>query len=470
MLSHSHTIRFSSLLSLVLLSAPALALAMPCAPAQTTYSGVEPNQNKFEATPAPDMVAGDMLEVFDCGFTASHNVFRVGTAPAPLAIYQHRFTGIPSDDIEIQGRGAIEDLAFPQSVEILSSSKDIDPFLTLPYVAWYGFGKSEELYVDFNTIAGCRAGNPGTSVLSTTTVTPTVLAPFQAVTTGSRQLFIDVLGVGQERDTEFQLFDSEFNPIYAAGRDQPTSFSSTASLAVNVADGRYYLAVSDHELATHLPPTALTPEFRVPSEITDFRGTVVNGSSNFPIDLLLRVSDFVNNQTQELQVTKTSSFEVLWFQFDVGTAQASSTFCTGDGSTGPCPACSSDAPLGSGTGCRNSTGRGAALTYFRLPGFGSPLPNLLLEGVPSQAAALIFVSAGAVASVEIGGGLFCLQGGAYRQQVLTSRIDGMATLPLNDSAFPASMFGQTVFAQALYRDSDSPCGLNVSSGMSFILR
>lgn len=464
--------RLSRFLRVAAASLLALGPVGSLASAQTTFFSVEPNQNKFEATPAPGMVAGDMIETLECGFFA-HNVFRVSTAPAPPGIYQHRFSdpfsGFGySDSIEIQGRGTIDDLALPQSVEILASTTDVDPAVQDGFVAWYGFGKSEELYVDFSGSGGCRYGTPTVSELSTAVITPTRLTPLPGGSLGGRRVYLTVTGQAGAVDTEIQLFDSEFNALYATGSDDPSG-ALTAQVSTALNDGRYYIAISDHELATHLPPSTFWSEGKSPGAAMDFRGGVLNGSGEFPIDFSLRLFDPATGAFEDVNVTKTEPFEVLWFELDVGSGQASASFCVGDGSQVPCPSCSSDALPGTGTGCQNSTGAGAVLTFFRRPGFGANEPALCLEGVPPNAAALVFVSAGTASPIQIGGGLFCLQPGAYRQPIVSGRLDGMAAELLDFQVFPTSMLGQTVFAQALYRDVGAPCGLNVSSGTSFLL-
>ena len=435
--------------------------------AQTVYLGVEPNENKFQATPAPNMVAGDSIETDDCGsFTT--NVFRVGTAPAPPAIYQHRLRSSLSTfgyfDVEIQGRDGINDLALPQSVEILARSFDVDPTLSEPFVGWYGFGKSEELFADLTGGFACRA--TGIAELATTEITPTVLAPIPAALSPVTRVNMWTTGTV---DTEIQIFDSEFNALYANGIDDTAPGSTQASFSLQLIPGRYFVAVSDHEVATHLPPSTLLGEFKNPAALMDFRGGIMNGSAAFPRTFEFNVQDNASGSVESLMLTKTEPFQILWFQLDVGSGQASASFCAGDGTLAPCPACSSDAPLGAGTGCRNSTGRGANLTFFIAPNFSGNIARLNLEGLPAGAASLVFIAPATASPVPIGGGLFCIGSGAFRQPVVAARLDGMAVQAVDTTVFPASMFGQTVYAQGLYRDVGSPCGLNVSSGISFVL-
>ncbi|MEM8712558.1 MAG: hypothetical protein AAGG01_16515 [Planctomycetota bacterium] len=449
----------------------ALMLALASAPAaisQTTFQGVEPNQNKFEATPAPNMVAGDRLVTQETSFN-SRNVFRVGTAPAPRAIYRHRLARALQgfgyfSRADLQGRDALEDLALPQSVEVLASTGDLASGEER-FLSWYGFGKSEELYVDLGGSPASRA--PGQAELSTVEVAPIALDPIPSGGVQGAFFLMQVRGTNDVLNTELQIFDSEFTPLYANGSDDLSSFDGPAQLYPRLDDGRYYIAISDHELATHLPPTLLNQELEVPAKAMDFPGGAINGSAAYPLDLTLRI--VVDGVSTEWDVTKSEPYEILWFQLDVGPGQTTATFCSGDGTLAPCPACASDAPLGAGTGCTNSTGRGADLTAFRAPGFGTSSVRLHLEGMPVNASALVFISAGTASPVEIGGGLFCLGGGAYRQPIVTARLDGMATLLIDQSVFPTSMLGQTAYAQALYRDSGTACGLNVTSGSSFLL-
>ena len=107
---------------------------------------------------------------------------------------------------------------------------------------------------------------------------------------------------------------------------------------------------------------------------------------------------------------------------------------------------------------------------FRGGQFSINSPHLHLENLPVNAPALVFVSPGTTAPVEVGGGLFCLGSGAIRQPIVSARLDGMALLEVDVFAFPLSMQGQTVYAQAIYRDAGTACGLNASSGTSFLLQ
>ncbi len=446
----------------------ALLASASVARAQTIHFGVEPNQNKFEATPAPDMVAGDFIGTYSCGST-SKNVFRVGLAPAPPSIYRHtlgrQLSGFGYfERAEIQGRDAIEDLALPQSVEVLVKSDDNVAQGIEPFVSWYGFGKSEELYVDLGGNSFCRAAS--FAELQTEEITPFVLDPVPSNSFGGESVLLTASGTSSLLDTEIHLFDAEFTPMYAHGVDLP---NAPAWLNMKLSEGRYYIAVADHELATHLPPSVLTFDKGFPWAALDFPGAIVNGSATYPLDIELTVQHGQPGGPQTVTFQKSSPFEVNWFQLDVGSVQSTATFCAGDGSLAPCPSCSSDSAVGAGGGCRNSTGRGGDITFFRGGEFFTNNPYLHLENLPVNAPALVFVSAGTAAPVEVGGGLFCLGSGAIRQPIVSARLDGMALLQLDVFSFPLSLQGQTVYAQAIYRDAGTPCGLNVSSGTSFLL-
>ncbi len=442
--------------------------------AQTHFFGSEPNQNKFEATPAPNMVAGDQIHVGACG-GFNGNVFRVGTAPAPPAIYRHELSNPLAGfgyfiGARVQGRDAIMDLALPQSVAILATSEgEVGGSSGVPFVSWYGFGKSEELYVDFAGSFGCRGA--AVAELTTSTVTPTVLTPLPDNGVLGTRVSVQASGTNSDTIMEIQVFDAEFNALYGYGTEGAPSGSGFAAQSFTLYSGRYYIAVSDTEMATHLPPSVFSHSGTPLKAAMDFRGGIINGSQSGALEVSLRVREVFGTGVETVDVTKLNAFDILWFQLDIGTTQETISFCAGDGSVAPCPNCSTESPLGAGTGCVNSTGKGGSLNAFKTPGFsGGDILRLQLDQLPANALSMVFVSLGAAAPLDSGGGLVCLAPGAIRLPVATTRLDGMATFAMDTLLTPSAWLGQTVYAQAAYRDAAAaPCNVNVTNGVSFLL-
>ena len=245
----------------------ALCLLGTVAPAQIHVVGVEPNETKETATDAFDLAAGDSIYL-PC-ISSPFNYFRVRTASLPMGVYRHvlRDSWQWGGRIRIMGSDALIDDVLQGSIAELATSSDLPsvPWGEEKHVAWYGFGKAEEVYVDLAPSGGCRYGTA--AILSTTPVTvldigalPASTPPFQGVAISARGASTTLV------DTELHVFDAEFNAVPGGWNDDRWSPNDESGIEdLRLPPGTYYVAVADKGLATHLPPTAAVSELSVPS-------------------------------------------------------------------------------------------------------------------------------------------------------------------------------------------------------------
>jgi len=172
-----------------------------------------------------------------------------------------------------------------------------------------------------------------------------------------------------------------------------------------------------------------------------------------------------NDQAQ----TGNNQVSALYIEFS--DTLATTVFCTGDGSSTPCP-CSNTSS--EGEGCTNGTGSGGKL---RSVGTSSiTAGDLSLEGsqlIPSQPG-LYFQGNNAVNSGDgstFGDGLRCAGGGVIRLQVRFSNATGESATSINIAAAGGVNSGDVKRYQVWYRDPvTSPCGtlFNLTNGLEVV--
>lgn len=428
--------------------------------AQQTISDVEPNHVKELATPAFDLVDGDMLVAWGFGGCGAGppdvDYFRARTLHLPPGIYRHDLVDMGSStltEMRLVGLDAIQETVIPGSYDYLQT-EPLDGTGN-GFVSWYGFGKSEEVYVDLYASYSCRS--VVTAALMTSPVTPTDLGLVNPSGQADPVVHLQASGATTPVDVEIQLFDADFNAIPAFGLD--VVGTAPAGVSGSLGDGVYYVAVSDHNLATHLPHRIVHGESRTLAGALDFAGAVACGSDATGVDLRLEL--FTSDVgTITTDVTKSSPYEVAWFRFQVGTGQHSTVYCAGDGNPFLCPN-GNEAPRSSGMGCVNSTGRGATLMRgWRF--------DFTLEDLPPLATALLFVSPNvAPAPAASGDGLVCVGPGALRAGPVSANVAGSASTDAwtNGLAAAIAAGGSTVYLQAAYRDATAT-GFNFTNALA----
>ncbi len=443
------------------------ALASAAAPPQgQTFHESEPNDTKATANAVFGMADGDLV-VIDPNFGSyDPDVFRVRLESLPPDIYRHELRdagGQLDARIRILGLDAGLDEVLPHSLSILSDSTDGDP--SNANVAWYGFGKAEELYVDLASQGYTRSGPPTSMVLTTEPITPHDFGSIAGTNSG-RYVRIDASGATGLLDTEAFLFDAEFNLLPNGWIDDAYGFNSRAILDARLLPGTYCLAVSEKGLASHRPPSSDNGEWSVPSGVTDFRGALVAGGRSPGFSTHITI-DPVGAPTLSGTLTATRPGEAVWVRFTIGNGQNVATFCEGDGTLGACP-CGTDAPVGSGMGCVHTGGRGGALQ--RSLGNSPNEVQLHLEDLPRHAGTAVVLSLGTQSPMASLGGLTCLAPGAIRLPAVFADALGMATVIFRPADF-GILSGSTIYAQAAYRDPTAAggCQVNLTSGIAFTL-
>lgn len=441
---------------------PALLVVGPVAAQANTHFGVEPNDTKAQATLVEGIQPGEIIET---SFPFP-SYFRIRAADAPQQVYRYELWSPGSlGEMHVRGRAAQTDAVDPTSDLSLAMSGSVQSFDG--FLAWYGFGKSEEVLatLDIYALVGGRFPNP-TPARADFVMTAVTERDLGAVAELPLDLVVRPLTGSQ--DLELHVFDAEFNALPYAALDESAPGALEVRLPFEAPPGLYHVAVTDHEAASHLPPSAL--DFAATSGALDFAGAFVCGSRARFIDVELAVEPRGGGAPLARgTATKLLAYEALWFRVQIGQGQSYQSFCRGDGSAATC-GCLGDAPPRSGMGCLNSTGRGA--TALALDHVQRGLWRVTLEDLPAHTFALGFVGLQAAAPTQAFGGLACIAPGAVRVGPAQADAAGTAVIPAYDPMASGFLAGQTLYLQAAYRDAVAPaaCAVNFTSGFSFLAR
>lgn len=294
----------------------------------------EANNSKAAATPALGMADGDRLTGFSSGSStapgdASLDFFRVQNALRPAGIYRHRLVittdGTNGHAGHIRGLDQSDGVIGTTDTQVQTSNASTSP---PRFNQWYGFGKGEQFYYRITGLPGTTRGYFCT--LSTSVVSPTVIAgPLSA-----GAITMTSIGQGHSTDTEFWVYDSNFNPIADYTNDDESiagggSGATTQSILTrNYAEGTFYLAVSDHNLANNLasPPD---DDFRN-GPVLDFPNMLVARTvSSAPVNVSFNIGDTVGH-AYPIAASKPGPYEVVWFMFTVTSGGGGGCTCRGD--------------------------------------------------------------------------------------------------------------------------------------------
>ncbi len=268
-----------------LIAALAVGGLLAAAPGQVQE--VEPNSTKAEATPATlngfglpptNQISGlstGMLATAGSADPASVDTWRLRTAPAPLGIYRHQLSistsGVAGHAVSLRGLSQIGGVISANDASAQTGSSSTAPPRT---VAWYGFGKQEEVF--------CRvAGTSTTTAAYVGTLTSTPVSP---VTTTALlfagNIDIRVAAVGAFLiDSDIWLYDADLNAIAGAGNDDEFgSPNATSRLVRSLGPGTYTLAVGRFNLANNLPSPS-DDDFRS-GVVLDLPNALVNSQVN----------------------------------------------------------------------------------------------------------------------------------------------------------------------------------------------
>jgi hypothetical protein len=320
---------------LILCAALSLGAAVATTSAQIVE--VEPNNNKAHATPALLLDVGSTITGSSTGATnqaglGSGDEFLISTAPKPLGIYRWRLRLMtPSQPhvVTIRGRNQVAGVIGTADVELCSSLSFV---YRTDFAQWYGFGRSEQLY----------AAVTGTSATTQPYVVQVEMQPVNSIDIGqypnAGRYQFSWENIGHMTNTDVWLYDAQFNAIPDAGNDDTNfiaggSGSGTQSyLSVVLANGTYYLAVTDFELSNHLPAPVLE-DYRN-GKVLDFPGAVVNGSQ-YSANLTFRLTppgpDGVGTLPRlTIPMEKTEEFQILFLKFTVGPIDPPPPACPAD--------------------------------------------------------------------------------------------------------------------------------------------
>jgi len=287
------------------------------------FPEIEPNSTKQEANPVGPMQPGDAIQGASTGAVvgpanpapSSADYFQINLAPQPFGIYRYRLvvttSGPPGHTGTIRGLlqlgGAIQSLT---DALIQQSSPTTAP---PRYNQWYGFGRPDPIYW---RIAGSGATNqPYLATLESQPVGPTVLGAF--VPDGNGRISISTVGLSGA-NSELWVYDAGFNPIPEFGNDDEpapgTTPQSTLDRCFRCAEpGTYYLALSDSNLAHHLPSPA--DDRFLDGSVLDLAGAVANSSPATGVSLTFSITDA--GGPQMFSGAKVEPFEIIWATFDV---------------------------------------------------------------------------------------------------------------------------------------------------------
>lgn len=301
---------FATMGLLGLVAAP--ALARPNTPE------IEPNDTKPFATNAFGLVNGDTLSGNTTGSSTvtpgatSADYFRLRTAAGALGIYRNRMIITTTGTAGHTGtlRGLTQTAGVPNAGT--DSAVQTSSTVTSParFNQWYSFGREADIYYRV-------AGTASTTAEYTATLEQTAVAPLiVAGSFNAGSLTINTVGFtgATQTDTDFWVYDSNFNAIPGYGNDDHfggTTLGST--LTRNYAAGTYYLAISNFNIANNQGSPA-DDDFRT-GAVTDFADVILNSSTTANLNVSFNISDGVNIVTTS--ATKVGAFDVVFAQFTV---------------------------------------------------------------------------------------------------------------------------------------------------------
>lgn len=267
-------------------------------------------------------------------------------------------------------------------------------------------------------------------------------------------------------DTDFWVFDRDFVAIPGAGSDDLALGNPASRLVRGYTNGRYYVAISDRNLASSAPAPA--GDGQQNAEVADQPGVLVATSAVASASLNFTIDD--GSGPVSVAVTKPGAHGVAFVSFQVGppsTVGSAGPFCAGDGLdpnvTTPCP-CGNFGALGQG--CGNSTNPGGA----RLDMLGAG-PVFSASQMPN-AVTHIYFQGDEFHDGVFGDGVRCSGGNLIRLRVKQA-IGGTSTYPAAGDP-SVSVRGQVGpgsgrrFYQVFYRNASAsfcpPATFNGTSG------
>lgn len=317
-------------------SMTAAALAAVASAAMGQFFETEGNDSKATAN-AFTMGNGATIRGNSISGTGTGlDYFLISTSAMPLGIYRHRVTltteGTAGHTGTLRGLTVTGGVAGTATNGTPTAGSDAtiqtSSTTTTParFNQWYGFGKSEMMYYRVAGTASTTADYVAT--METTAVTPVDLGLFQPgqwdFTTYDLAKSPTTTGFSYT-DTEVWLYDANFQTVGAWNNDDFFPLSGThpfhSELHLNLGPGRYYLAVSQFNLANNVVGDALF-ENGPNDAIMDFgdslvesSATITHGTPAVPVSLDFSITD--STGTQFFDAEKPYAYGVYWATFNV---------------------------------------------------------------------------------------------------------------------------------------------------------
>lgn len=274
---------------------------------------VEPNDGKAGATVVNNgglgMADGDTITGTTMGATGtgtdSSDYFIITTQPAPAGFYQHQLTltsGVSGHTVTIRGLSQVNSVINAGTDVTVQTGAVGYPGQSADSrtVVWYGFGRSEQIYVRVTGTQSTAA--PYSLRLLTSSVAPIPLAGpiVEGKVTIER-------APGNGTDTDFWVYNGLFSAIPGYGNDGPNRLTRPYT------PGTYYIGFSNSNFANNLPSPA--DDTNKSGNVLDFPDAVVNSSETTGLNL-----DMTANTSAGLVLgssTKSRPFDVTLYCFTV---------------------------------------------------------------------------------------------------------------------------------------------------------
>lgn len=296
--------------------------AVMAASASAQFTETESNNNKTEANVINPAAAGFTIAgqangtSTVSGNATSADYYRLQMFGAPLGIYRHRLTqtvaGSTFAAMSIRGlsQSSTTGINLTSDSSFQSASSLTNGNTPARTLQWYGFGKSEQLFV---AATGGTAAAPidYTFTHSVESVSATDVAG--SFTEGS----ITITTIGQTAaDTDFWVYDSNFNAIPTFGNDDegPGGTTLQSRIIRNFTAGTYYLAISNFNTANN-QPGAVADEDSF-STLLDFPDLIANSNTATNVNISFRITDAFGSDIIT-QATKVNGFDVNFYKFTV---------------------------------------------------------------------------------------------------------------------------------------------------------
>lgn len=260
--------------------------------------------------------------------------FRVHTAAAPLAIYEHQMTLSTtgpvghSTRIVSANQTTVAAGTWPCDIGTPVEGTDSNGGQTGGVVGtdrvnyWYGFGKEEGVYYHV-------WGTDATTGLYISTLTTTEVVPTDLGTFLPGELTITTTGQGHTSDTHLMILDEDLVAIPGYGNDRasinggaPANSTNTSFLRRQYEPGTYYMAIGIINLASTVGKAC--DDNRRFGAILDLPDAVVATDNSAVTNVSFAVTDSAG--TTGFAASRPGRARAAWFRFTVGDAPCPADF------------------------------------------------------------------------------------------------------------------------------------------------